>query len=190
LGALADLELLVLKYASFVGSIPSELGRPDSKLQTLDLQMNTGPINGTIPTQLGQCQSLVSMALNSNQLTGSIPSEFGNLVNLNELYLEQNVLTGAVPSELASLPALESLNLHQNELTGTALDDFFCAENSGSDPEIFADCLEAEEGSSSSLVVPLPCSCCEYCCLWTNSSAYDADGSGWLDAPQPFCQFQ
>lgn len=39
-------------------------------------------INGTLPSELGEIESLVAMDMGNNLLTGSMPTEFGNLISL------------------------------------------------------------------------------------------------------------
>ena len=76
-------------------------------------------LTGTIPTQLGDLDSIQGLGLGYNRLTGAIPAQLGDLSStLSALYLEDNRLSGAIPAELGSLSWLSSLGLGHNQLTG------------------------------------------------------------------------
>lgn len=72
----------------------------------------------SIPTALGDLESLQVLSLVGNQLTGSIPTELGSLSNLQVLDLSENDLSGPIPMELNGLSSLQVLNLSRNQLTG------------------------------------------------------------------------
>ena len=97
------------------GTIPSELGNLDS-LQNLSLWKNG--LKGGIPKELGNLANLRNLDLRENQLTGEIPTELGDLTELNGLMLSVNRLTSEIPTELGSLAELRSINLASNQLTG------------------------------------------------------------------------
>lgn len=97
------------------GSIPLELENLDS-LQILDLAVNQ--VSGNIPVELGNLDNLIGLYLQRNNLSGSIPSEIGNLTNLEELQLDQNQLTDSIPQEIGDLSNLTYLGLERNDLTG------------------------------------------------------------------------
>ena len=98
------------------GSIPPDLGNLAS-LVTLSLHDNQ--LSGSIPPELGNLANLEYLYLDGNQLSGSIPSELGNLANLEYLYLDGNQLSGSIPSELGNLANLEYLYLDGNQLSGS-----------------------------------------------------------------------
>ena len=107
--------LLSIANEDIAGTIPSELGNLDS-LQFLNLRTNG--LKGGIPKELGNLANLRVLNLRENQLTGEIPTELGDLTELTELLLGVNRLTGEIPTELGSLVELRSINLVSNQLTG------------------------------------------------------------------------
>ena len=111
LGALAELETLILFNNELTGSIPSALGDL-AKAKLVVLAGNR--LSGPIPARLGRLTSLEELYLNGNELM-SIPPELGRLTNLRELSLNFNQLT-SVPPELGELDALRALHLNFNRL--------------------------------------------------------------------------
>ena len=99
-----------------IGTIPPELGNLSS---LISLQLSGNQLTGTLPPELGNLTNLTTLRLASNQLTGPLPPELGNLTNLTTLYGYSNQLTGAIPPELGNLASLTSLHLSNNQLTGT-----------------------------------------------------------------------
>ncbi len=97
------------------GTIPSELGDLES-LELLSFYCNQ--LTGAIPAELGNLTNLELLFLIDNQLTGIIPPELGNLTNLTDLDLSYNQLTGTIPSELGDLENLTGLGLSYNQLSG------------------------------------------------------------------------
>jgi hypothetical protein len=98
--------------------IPSEIGF----LPRLQGIWSTGsclcPLNGAMPTEIGQLIHLRWMFLGGNRLTGKIPTEVGRLENLLDMQLEDNQLAGAIPTEIGQLTKLRELRLSRNQLTG------------------------------------------------------------------------
>ena len=88
------------------GSIPPELGNLAS-LMTLDLRYNL--LSGPIPPELGNLASLTTLSLRRNPLTGPIPPELGNLTGLERLDLFSSDLSGPIPPELGNLASLSLL---------------------------------------------------------------------------------
>ena len=111
LGALNELETLILFNNELTGSIPSALGDL-AKAQLVVLAGNR--LSGPIPARLGGLASLEELYLNGNELT-SVPPELGKLSNLRELSLNFNRLT-SVPPELGRLSNLRELSLNFNRL--------------------------------------------------------------------------
>ena len=57
--------------------MPTDLGLL-TDLTELNLELNS--ITGTVPTQLGLCEKMVThIALASNSITGTVPTQLGNL---------------------------------------------------------------------------------------------------------------
>ncbi|CAB9531865.1 LRR receptor-like serine threonine-protein kinase (Partial), partial [Seminavis robusta] len=99
-------------------TLPSELGQMDS-LEWLFVPRNG--INGTIPTELGLLhQNLSVLSLLENNLTGTLPSQLGELTSSTAVSVHNNQLTGTLPSEFGQLTSLTmGLTFHNNQLTGT-----------------------------------------------------------------------
>ena len=115
LGALANLQALFLHGNDLTGEIPVEFG---SLVNLEFLLLHENNLTGEIPVELGALTNLESLWLAENDLTGEIPVEFGSLVNLEFLFLHENNLTGEIPAELGALAKLEYLYLSGNSLTG------------------------------------------------------------------------
>ncbi len=105
-----------LSSNSLTGSVPTDIGDIES-LTKLDLYNNS--LSGSIPAELGNLTNLTDLLVNMNSLSGSIPSELGNLTNLENLRLDVNSLSGSIPSELGNLTNLTNLLLSNNFLNGS-----------------------------------------------------------------------
>ncbi|KAF3584446.1 hypothetical protein F2Q69_00031741 [Brassica cretica] len=82
------------------------------------LQLGGNSLTGNVPSELGNCKSLIWLDLNSNNLTGSIPVSYGNMVYLQVLNLGHNLLSGAIPDSFGGLKAIGVLDLSHNNLQG------------------------------------------------------------------------
>ena len=107
---------LYLDGNALSGSIPPEIGNLAS-LVSLAFTENRG-LTGPIPPEIGNLASLEALLLDENVLTGPIPPELGNLASLETLWLQDNDLSGPIPPELGGLPSLEALLLNDNNLSG------------------------------------------------------------------------
>ena len=107
---------LIIGPNNLRGTIPSELGNLQS-LWTLGLFRNEG-LTGQIPPELGSLVRLKQLGLNSNSLSGPIPPELGNLDQLSFLSLGDNSLSGSIPPQLGNLERLQHLLLGANSLSG------------------------------------------------------------------------
>ncbi len=108
---------LVMGTNNLRGTLPPELENLQSLL-TLALLENEG-LTGPIPPQLGNLDNLRRLVLLRNSLIGPIPPELGNLEKLQILWLESNSLSGTIPPELGSLEQLQWLRLYDNSLSGS-----------------------------------------------------------------------
>jgi Leucine-rich repeat (LRR) protein len=97
------------------GPIPVEIGDLDS-LEFLYLNQNI--LSDTIPSEISNLTNMLVLSLQSNDLTGSIPPELGLLTSLNNLILNSNQLDGPIPVQLGDLTDLTMLELGYNQLTG------------------------------------------------------------------------
>ncbi|WP_421869440.1 leucine-rich repeat domain-containing protein [Marinoscillum sp.] len=95
----------------------------------LNLQNNN--LNGTIPFEIGDLDSLEYIEFNDNYITGSIPSEIGNLTKLNSLSLGANFID-FVPDEIGFLTNLTNLSLWNSEYDDS---DIFVTDGITSLPE-------------------------------------------------------
>ncbi len=114
-GEVEEVRHLNLRENNLQGKIPPEIGQ----LQSLvSLGLSNNQLTGNIPPEIGQLNELTSMELSNNQLSGYIPSEIGQLQKLTSMGLYNNQLTGNIPSEIGQLRKLTSMGLYNNQLTG------------------------------------------------------------------------
>ncbi|XP_056173653.1 receptor-like protein 39 [Syzygium oleosum] len=83
-------------------------------LVILDLSINS--LNGTIPSCLGNIDSLSILNLGKNKLEGMIPHAYPKGCALKMIDLTENRLQGPVPRSLANCTMLEYLNLGYNQI--------------------------------------------------------------------------
>ncbi|KAH1121310.1 hypothetical protein J1N35_004470 [Gossypium stocksii] len=83
-------------------------------LGVLDLRNNN--ISGTIPSSIGEYQSLTQLDLSFNNITGQIPDSLFNLSSLTHLFLGNNKLNGTLPAEKSS--SLRNIDVSYNNLAG------------------------------------------------------------------------
>ncbi|CDP12546.1 unnamed protein product [Coffea canephora] len=122
IGALQNLETLVLEECSFTGTLPAELGN----LEELSfLSLNGNNFTGEIPPSLGNLSKLTWLNLADNRLTGSIPVStyripgLDLLHNLKHLVLSGNQLSGPIPQKLfSSNMVFNKILLSGNQLSG------------------------------------------------------------------------
>ncbi|MFA6171230.1 MAG: leucine-rich repeat domain-containing protein [Patescibacteria group bacterium] len=62
-------------------------------------------------------KNIKKLVLSGNKLK-TLPSEIGELQSLEELYLDNNNLEGALPAEIRKMAKLRILDAHNNNLTG------------------------------------------------------------------------
>ncbi|CAA2965513.1 Serine threonine kinase [Olea europaea subsp. europaea] len=98
------------------GSIPNEIGNLTS-LITLSLFGNE--LTGSIPTSVVNMQKLQGLYLYLNKLNGSIPNSLCELQNLNVLELSENLITGAIPGCIGNIATLRYLYINSNRLTSS-----------------------------------------------------------------------
>jgi len=106
---------IVLDNSNLSGTLPTSLGNLDSLTY---LNLGNNHLNGDIPASLGNCSLLSQLHLFFNNLSGSIPASFGNFSNLTSLTLNHNSLTGSIPASIGNLTKLANLSLLDNQLTG------------------------------------------------------------------------
>ncbi|KAJ0509105.1 putative protein kinase RLK-Pelle-LRR-XI-1 family [Helianthus annuus] len=108
-----------LSWCELEGPIPPELGNLQS-LDTIFLHINR--LSGSIPKQLGNLTSLVNLDLSANSLSGEIPNELATIGQLHEvlkLDLSGNSLSGEIPPDIGNCVHLTNLDLSRNNLSGS-----------------------------------------------------------------------
>ncbi|XP_058078436.1 leucine-rich repeat protein 1-like isoform X2 [Magnolia sinica] len=89
----------------------------DNRVTRLELYKNN--IQGTIPAELGNLKSLISLDLYNNNISGVIPPSLGKLKSLVFLRLNDNQLSGQIPRELLGISSLKVVDITNNNLCGT-----------------------------------------------------------------------
>ncbi len=97
-------------------TLPSSLGNMDSLLYAL---WHENSFTGQIPPEFGRMSSLLYFYVHFNRLSGTIPSALGALGALKDFFVCGNSIAGTIPKELGSLSSLQQLYLYSNSLTGT-----------------------------------------------------------------------
>ncbi|KAK8312557.1 hypothetical protein V6Z12_D01G050600 [Gossypium hirsutum] len=98
------------------GQLPGLVGNLSRSLRRFDASFCN--ISGSIPSEIGNLSSLISIVLFDSKLTGTIPTTVGGLKELQSLSLENNKLEGSIPFELCHLNKLAFLFLTNNKLSG------------------------------------------------------------------------
>ncbi|KAI3695001.1 hypothetical protein L1987_77988 [Smallanthus sonchifolius] len=128
IGSLKQLLFLGLNSNSFSGPIPPSIGNL-TNLTWLDLSDNqlSGPIPISIQTGLG-LDNLVKakhFIVNNNQLFGSIPSSIGNMQTLEVVRLDSNSFWGIVPKQLTGLKSVSELDMSNNSFNKSDIPTWF-----------------------------------------------------------------
>ncbi|XP_047961828.1 probable LRR receptor-like serine/threonine-protein kinase At3g47570 [Salvia hispanica] len=98
------------------GILPTSLGNFSSSVEYI--VASNCSIMGVIPFEVGNIRSLLNLYLSYNQLSGLIPPTIGKMKQLQKLYLSDNQLEGSIPNDLCRLYNLGELSLHGNMLMG------------------------------------------------------------------------
>ena len=86
-----------------------------------EIYLNSVDMRGTLPSSIGNFQSMTFLAIYNSRTSGTIPSTIGALTALQTLALSWNFLDGTIPSTMSALTSMSSLYLQNNYLTmGTA----------------------------------------------------------------------
>lgn len=118
---------LRIQNNQIVGSIPSGIGDLNT-LERLDLTENE--LEGSIPFEDNNLSALKAIYLDNNQLSGALPAAFATYDQLIVLSATGNQLSGTIPEGLGLLPNLKDLYLRGNQLEGCIPQDWFnlCAQ--------------------------------------------------------------
>jgi Leucine-rich repeat (LRR) protein len=114
-GERGSLVTLNLGHNRLEGFIPDEIGNLDT-LQKLMLQCNS--LSGPLPPSIGGLKQLTRLTLNHNFVSGEIPVEICGLRCLAHLSMQRNRFVGCIPEDIVNLEQLECLCLDDNQLTG------------------------------------------------------------------------
>ena len=121
------LENLYLDENSFSSFTPLLFYNSFAHLKFLDLSSNN--LQGTIPDDLGNVTSLVTLDLSANQLEGPIPTSFGYLCNLRVIqfsYLKLNQHINEILDILAPCIShgLTTLEIENSQISGNLTNQF------------------------------------------------------------------
>jgi Leucine-rich repeat (LRR) protein len=103
-------EEVLLENNNLIGTLPIELGNLAS---LVTLRLSNNKITGSIPTEMGKLSNLWELDLSGNQLT-SLPISLGNLNNLRILNVSSNPFNTTIPMELGNLKRIRYLILSNN----------------------------------------------------------------------------
>lgn len=115
-GALSSLEFLYISDAFISGDLSYLQGMPAIVEHWIDVNPGLG---GTVPTFVGELQTLQSFSVTQNSLVGALPTELGNLANMIQMWLYGNQLTGSIPTQLGLLDVMELLQIEGNSFVGS-----------------------------------------------------------------------
>ncbi|KAJ8752207.1 hypothetical protein K2173_003815 [Erythroxylum novogranatense] len=123
LGKLTKLYWLDLADNQLTGSLPISTSKStpglDFLLNCKHFHFNKNQLSGPIPPQLFSSRMvLIHVLFDGNEFRGSIPSTLGQVQTLEVLRLDRNGLTGNVPSSFDNLVNMVTLNLAHNKLEG------------------------------------------------------------------------
>ncbi|KAK2651764.1 hypothetical protein Ddye_011620 [Dipteronia dyeriana] len=113
LGNCTDLDEIELAGMGLGGALPSSIGR----LNLSQLLLQENHITGSIPRNIANVSSLMTLNLTSNLLNGTIPEEISLLSKLEQLFLSHNLFSGEIPAVLGQLTHVGLLDLSHNKFS-------------------------------------------------------------------------
>ncbi|CAB9502108.1 serine threonine-protein kinase BRI1-like [Seminavis robusta] len=192
-GQLVALKHLDLSVNQFTATIPDALSEMSDSLRILFLASN--PFQASpIPSFLQDMTNLIELSLKNTARTGEIPSWIGNTPpDLTLLDLGENELRGSIPGSLSGLAFLRVLMLNHNQLSGTIPSllsslqytlEFLLIEgnNLKGDAGPVCDGFAAIREFYSADCFEIGCSCCDVCCVDSDS---DCNDRNWLIDADP-----
>ncbi|CAB9520715.1 serine threonine-protein kinase BRI1-like [Seminavis robusta] len=192
-GQLVALTHLDFSVNQFTGTIPDALSEMSDSLNILFLASN--PFQAApIPSFLQDMTNLIELSLKNTARTGEIPSWIGDtLLLLTLLDLGENELGGFIPESLSGLTSLQVLMLNHNQLSGTIPSllssiqyslEFLLMEgnNLKGDAGPVCDGFSATREFYSADCDEIDCSCCDVCCVDSDS---DCNDRNWLIDADP-----
>ncbi|KAK2980715.1 hypothetical protein RJ640_028278, partial [Escallonia rubra] len=111
-------KLRVLDFSDnpIAGTLPVSIGNLSASLQKFYAYRCR--IRGTIPNEISNLSSLITLTLFGNDLSGSIPNTIKGLQKLQRIHVADNNLRGSIPNDICQLPNLNGLYLYTNQLSG------------------------------------------------------------------------
>ena len=108
---------LNISNMGLVGTIPPEIGNTSS---LVSLDMNDNSFHGPLPVSIFNMSNLEVLSLRNNSLSSSLPLDMciHNLDKLKILHISDNEIYGNIPSILEQCLQLEFLNLYNNKFDG------------------------------------------------------------------------
>jgi hypothetical protein len=159
LGNLSPNELW-LQTMPLTGTIPSELG---TMRLIDDLRLSNTELEGTIPDEIYNITTLWRLDLFGANFVGTISSKIEQLTSLGQFRISDNSFTGTLPAaSLGQLSGLDIVWLERNQFSGE-VPSALC-ENRGIPGglyELYADCLPSVYSGTPPAIT---CDCCDLCC--------------------------
>ncbi|RZB60790.1 receptor-like protein EIX2 [Glycine soja] len=113
MGALVNMEALVLRNNGLMGELPSSL-KNCSSLFMLDLSENM--LSGPIPSWIGESMhQLIILNMRGNHLSGNLPIHLCYLKRIQLLDLSRNNLSSGIPSCLKNLTAMSEQTINSSD---------------------------------------------------------------------------
>ncbi|KAH1151780.1 hypothetical protein GYH30_045335 [Glycine max] len=113
MGALVNMEALVLRNNSLMGELPSSL-KNCSSLFMLDLSENM--LSGPIPSWIGESMhQLIILKMRGNHLSGNLPIHLCYLKRIQLLDLSRNNLSSGIPTCLKNLTAMSEQTINSRD---------------------------------------------------------------------------
>ncbi|GJP34353.1 hypothetical protein CLOM_g18806 [Closterium sp. NIES-68] len=81
----------------------------DADGSIVSMHVTEQPLNGPVPSVLGELTTLTYLRISKTDLIGSIPDGLSSLVRLQHLDLSYNSITGSIPQAISSLTSLTVL---------------------------------------------------------------------------------
>lgn len=88
----------------------------NGRVSTLILGDNN--LNGELPKEIGDLDSIIILGLSRNSISGHIPLKLDSLNKLERIEFSNNVISGSIPN-FSALPNLKVLSIWNNQLTDT-----------------------------------------------------------------------
>ena len=113
MGALVNMEALVLRNNGLMGELPSSL-KNCSSLFMLDLSENM--LSGPIPSWIGESMhQLIILNMRGNHLSGNLPIHLCYLNRIQLLDLSRNNLSRGIPSCLKNFTAMSEQSINSSD---------------------------------------------------------------------------